>query len=117
MPQFPSSCPWVTSVGGTYGVEPEKAVVLSGGGFSDRFPRPSWQDDAVKKYLSKIGGTFKGLYNDSGRGIPDVAAQGWVNHPTFYLGYEFMNGGTRYVVWPVLLLLYPVTNPPVSNLY
>ncbi len=97
MPQFPASCPWVTSVGGTAGVQPETAVVLSGGGFSDRFPRPAWQDKAVNTYLSKIGDHFKGLYNPAGRGIPDVSAQGWVNHPTFLLGYEMMNGGTRYV--------------------
>lgn len=51
MPQFLASCPWVTLVGGTYNVEPEKALVFSGGGFSNRFARSSWQNDAVNEYL------------------------------------------------------------------
>ncbi|KAL4921804.1 peptidase S8/S53 domain-containing protein [Aspergillus aurantiobrunneus] len=74
-PIFPASCPFVTSVGGTYGTSPEKAVDFSGGGFSDRFPRPSYQDPSVKSYLKKIGKKWDGLYNSQGRGIPDVAAQ------------------------------------------
>ncbi|KAG6850641.1 hypothetical protein H0H93_010833 [Arthromyces matolae] len=68
----------VTSVGGTQGV-PEIAVsrFFSGGGFSDYFDRPSYQDTAVKGYLDKLPkGLYKGLYNPGGRGIPDVAAQG-----------------------------------------
>ena len=98
MPQFPSSCPWVTSVGGTYGVSPERAVVLSGGGFSDRFERPRWQDDAVNQYLDIVGDHFHGLYNPKGRAIPDVAAQAWIDHSIFYRGYDMMSGGTRYVL-------------------
>ncbi|EON68558.1 hypothetical protein W97_07816 [Coniosporium apollinis CBS 100218] len=42
MPVFPASCPYVTSVGGTYGVEPERAIAFSSGGFSDLFPRPAY---------------------------------------------------------------------------
>ncbi|KAF2156079.1 tripeptidyl-peptidase-like protein [Myriangium duriaei CBS 260.36] len=75
-PIFPASCITVTSVGGTVGVNPERAVSFSSGGFSERFSRPSYQDAAVKGYLKQIGDTFKGLYNPHGRGFPDVAAQG-----------------------------------------
>lgn len=73
--QFPSSCPYVTSVGGTASVAPEKAVFFSSGGFSDVWPRPAYQDAAVTSYLSKIGDKNKGLFNASGRAFPDVSAQ------------------------------------------
>ncbi|KIW03336.1 hypothetical protein, variant [Verruconis gallopava] len=76
LPTFPASCPYVTSVGGTYQIEPEYAVSFSSGGFSDRFERPIWQEEAVSGYLQQLGDTWEGLYNPRGRGIPDVAAQG-----------------------------------------
>ncbi|RYC56851.1 hypothetical protein CHU98_g9360 [Xylaria longipes] len=76
LPIFPAACPYVTSVGGTIGVQPERAVYFSSGGFSDLFPRPWYQERAVSGYLSTIGSTFEGLYNPNGRGFPDVAAQG-----------------------------------------
>ncbi|CZS92348.1 related to tripeptidyl-peptidase I [Rhynchosporium graminicola] len=76
LPIFPASCPYVTSVGGTYHVEPEIAVTFSSGGFSDLWKRPKYQDAAVKEYLSILGSRWKGLYNPEGRGFPDVAAQG-----------------------------------------
>jgi len=71
---FPASCPYVTAVGGTYLV-PETTNTLSGGGFSDYFERPSYQDAAVKDYLLELGSTYKGMYNASGRGFPDISAQ------------------------------------------
>ncbi|KAL4779813.1 peptidase S8/S53 domain-containing protein [Aspergillus varians] len=74
-PIFPASCPFVTSVGGTYGNNPEKAVDFSGGGFSDRFQRPVYQKASVDRYLNEIGNKWDGLYNPHGRAIPDVAAQ------------------------------------------
>ncbi|KAH9160525.1 peptidase S8/S53 domain-containing protein [Lactarius sanguifluus] len=74
---FPSTCPWVTSVGGTTGYNPEIAASpsLSGRGFSVYFPRPSYQDDAVLTFLSNLGGQYKGLFNPKGRGVPDIALQ------------------------------------------
>jgi tripeptidyl-peptidase-1 len=75
-PIFPASCPYVTSVGGTYNVQPERAVYFSSGGFSDFWPRPAYQDKAVGDYLKGLGNKWDGLYNASGRGFPDVAAQG-----------------------------------------
>ncbi|KAL1968232.1 hypothetical protein VTN77DRAFT_2067 [Rasamsonia byssochlamydoides] len=74
-PIYPATCPFVTSVGGTYQTNPERAIYFSSGGFSDRFPRPSYQERAVSAYLSKLGNQWEGLYNPSGRGFPDVAAQ------------------------------------------
>jgi tripeptidyl-peptidase-1 len=47
-PQFPSTCPWITSIGGTQAVNPEIAWADSSGGFSDYFPRPAYQADAVE---------------------------------------------------------------------
>ncbi|KAI1497096.1 peptidase-like protein [Biscogniauxia marginata] len=76
LPIFPAACPWVTAVGGTVGVEPERAVSFSSGGFSDVFPRPAWQDASVSAYLAGVGDTFAGLYNPAGRAFPDVAASG-----------------------------------------
>ncbi|KAF8622167.1 hypothetical protein AX15_007283 [Amanita polypyramis BW_CC] len=78
IPLFPSSCPFVTSVGGTQHI-PEVAVsrFFSGGGFSNYFARPYYQDEHVTAYLNKLPkGLYEGLYNPNGRGIPDVAAQG-----------------------------------------
>lgn len=76
LPIFPASCPYVTSVGGTYRVEPEFAVSFSSGGFSDRWPRPWWQEATVSKYLGILGNKWQGLYNPRGRGFPDISAQG-----------------------------------------
>lgn len=76
LPTFPAGCPWVTAVGATTGSAPERGVSFSSGGFSIYHAQPEWQADAVPAYLSSIGGTYEGLFNASGRGIPDVAAQG-----------------------------------------
>ncbi|KAL5337327.1 peptidase S8/S53 domain-containing protein [Aspergillus crustosus] len=92
-PIFPASCPFVTSVGGTYGASPEKAIDFSGGGFSDRFPRPAYQDASVESYLNKIGNKWDGLYNPLGRGIPDVAAQA-NNYLIVDHGQTYRIGGT-----------------------
>ncbi|EKV19223.1 Tripeptidyl-peptidase sed3 [Penicillium digitatum] len=75
LPEYPASCPFVTSVGGTYGINPEREVSFSGGGFSEVFPRPQYQDQAVKGYLHHLGNRWNGLYNATGRGFPDLSAQ------------------------------------------
>lgn len=84
LPTFPATCPYVTSVGATENFFPEVAVseggpggFNSGGGFSNYFPTPKWQQDQVNRYLNYMGSTtYQGLYNRSGRGFPDVSAQG-----------------------------------------
>ena len=92
------SGPYVTAVGGTTGVNPETAIFFSSGGFSNYFPRPSYQDKAVTTYIENLNGTYDGLYkcdfcllssselslngvlssyySDRGRGFPDIAARG-----------------------------------------
>ena len=84
VPSFPSTCtcgiflcldavplttsptlfagPWVTSVGGTAGFNPEVAASFSGGGFSEYFARPKYQDYAVLPYLHNLGSQYHGLY-------------------------------------------------------
>ncbi|KAF1818954.1 tripeptidyl-peptidase 1 precursor [Dissoconium aciculare CBS 342.82] len=76
-PDFPTGCPWVTSVGGTKSFQPEVAVSRfgSGAGFSNYFGQPSYQSKVVNAYVKGLNGKFDGLYNKSGRAYPDVAAQ------------------------------------------
>ncbi|KAH9919439.1 subtilisin-like protein [Epithele typhae] len=75
-PTFPSNCPYVTSVGGTQNgaAAPEDAWVGSGGGFSNYYPRPAYQDAAVSAYLASPNPNA-GRFNASGRGFPDIAAK------------------------------------------
>ncbi|KAH8647568.1 peptidase S8/S53 domain-containing protein [Tricladium varicosporioides] len=93
-PDFPASCPFVTTVGATYKVVPERAVAFSGGGFSNYFPRPAYQDATVQKYLTDIADpNFSKYYNQSGRAYPDVSAQGVYFH-TLLNGTDNLLSGT-----------------------
>lgn len=91
IPLFPSSCPYVTSVGATVNFKPEVVAYdprnnfSSGGGFSNYFKQPSYQSSAVGGYLKKIGNEFSDLYNKSGRAYPDIAAYG-VNYTIIWNG-------------------------------
>jgi len=102
---FPSSSPYITSVGATEltktsplsnpppicasagldcvetGYEQAVSFAISnfasGGGFSDIAPQPDYQKAAVTKYLkSNVKLPSLGYFNASGRGAPDVAAIG-----------------------------------------
>ncbi|KIM58781.1 hypothetical protein SCLCIDRAFT_1218330 [Scleroderma citrinum Foug A] len=91
IPTFPASCPYVTTVGGTRNV-PETAASFSGGGFSNYFDRPSYQEEAVSRYLSQLPpGTYEGLYNSKGRAYPDVSAQSMF----FTIVYMGMSGSVK----------------------
>ncbi|KAH8983959.1 subtilisin-like protein [Lactarius hatsudake] len=92
-PFFPATCPYVTAVGGTTSFMPEVAASLSGGGFSEHFPRPGYQQQAVSTFLGHLGPQYSGLYNPSGRGIPDISAQA-IAIPFFYKGNEVTARGT-----------------------
>lgn len=115
-PDQACSCPYITAVGSTYlpkgakvgDVEIATESFSSGGGFSNIFPRPDWQNDAVSTYLSKHVPDYKsynitdgkiptkagqGIYNRGGRGYPDVAAAG-DNGVVVTNGSQFLNGGT-----------------------
>jgi hypothetical protein len=66
-PNYPASFPTVTTVGGTdfpetaaeaeaeadEHKEKETTWAMGGGGFSNRFPRPSYQEDAVTNFLKQ----------------------------------------------------------------
>lgn len=93
--RFPASCPWVTTVGATKEFEPEVCTTRfkSGGGFSNYFDRPEYQNPTVPDYVSSLKGKYSEFFNADGRGYPDVAAQG--NHDTHYWnGVLSVAGGT-----------------------
>lgn len=81
-PSFPANCPYVTAVGGTSlksselkDGEAASTRFHSGGGFSDIFPRPSWQALHVRDYLGKYAPKYSSeQFNSSGRAYPDVSA-------------------------------------------
>lgn len=91
----------------------------SGGGFSNVYPIPSYQADAVATFFKKhdpkypyysalvndtgditllpdvaaLAGSTGGIYNRIGRGVPDVAANG--DNIAVYVGEEYgLSGGT-----------------------
>ncbi|KAF8185613.1 peptidase S8/S53 domain-containing protein [Mycena galopus ATCC 62051] len=74
VPMFPPTCPYVTSVGGTF-FQPPTAFVSSAGGFSNYFAVPSYQAADTSAYLESIGDEYSGMYNPNGRGFPDVASE------------------------------------------
>jgi len=53
--------PFVTSVGGTTD-NPEVAAIFSGGGFSNYFDIPDYQENAVSTFLQNLGDKYNGLY-------------------------------------------------------
>ncbi|KAH9060317.1 subtilisin-like protein [Lactarius deliciosus] len=108
MANFPGTCPYVTAVGGTTNYEPEVAVRFSGGGFSDYFKRPPYQEEAVSTFLRNLGNQHQGLYNATGRGIPDIAAQA-SRFEFFSNGNELSGGGTS-VAAPVVAGIISLLN-------
>ncbi|KAJ7752583.1 subtilisin-like protein, partial [Mycena metata] len=88
-PSFPSTCPFVVSVGATQILpnntvnDPESAceeVIFSGGGFSNiSHSLPSYQASAVQTFLKDHPPPFTdGQFNNSGkvRAFPDLSANG-----------------------------------------
>ena len=88
-PEFPVGSPWVTAVGGTMLGDKKTSLLLEeawndnaiggGGGFSNRFARPSYQDHAVAMWYNISAAEGKlpanaSLWNSTGRAYPDVAA-------------------------------------------
>ncbi|KAM3490859.1 hypothetical protein MY3957_005835 [Beauveria namnaoensis] len=111
LPAFPASCPYVTAVGATRAVgslRDETASDFSGGGFSEHFARPAYQDGEVDAYLAKHGAEWNGLYNADGRGIPDVAALGHDYHVYSHGKVESADGTSAST--PVLAAMVAVLN-------
>jgi tripeptidyl-peptidase-1 len=83
-PAFPATSPFVTALGATQGPEESKpevacsaktgGAITTGGGFSNFFARPSYQESQVSQYLQQTT-AYQG-YNAQGRGIPDVSIMG-----------------------------------------
>ena len=87
-PDFPAGSPYITAVGGTdfaarNVIGDEKAWVDGGGGFSDQFAIPAYQTAAVAAYKSNAGAKLppSSLWNNTGRGYPDVAALAGEQNP------------------------------------
>ncbi|TGO28383.1 hypothetical protein BPAE_0028g00300 [Botrytis paeoniae] len=99
-PQFPGTCPYITSVGGTQAVTPEVAWDDGSGGFSNYFSTAWYQVAAVDEYLSKhISPSTKEYYesytNFSGRGFPDISAHSLTpDYEVVYDGRLVASGGT-----------------------
>lgn len=132
-------CPYLTSVGSTY--IPSNGSVATGevattrfksaGGFSNIYPRPEWQDDAVQAYfdnapvvvqdlpyyntteLSGIGANG-GLYNRGGRAFPDIAAIG-DNIPIYRNGRSVMMGGTSASAPVVAAMITRINEERLAN--
>ena len=129
-PAWPNSCPYLTNVGATkvypghsvFEREPESAAndpaghpyrgaFASGGGFSNIYPIPDYQADAVATYFAEHDPGYPyysclnsnatqvqlaakgGLYNRIGRGYPDVSANG-DNIAGYNKGNYSLSGGT-----------------------
>lgn len=70
MPDWPSSSPYITSVGGTESTT--RVWSMGGGGFSNFFATPDYQKTAVDDYVKTLSNTD--MFNKSGRAYPDVSA-------------------------------------------
>ncbi|KAH9221158.1 Pro-kumamolisin, activation domain-containing protein [Leptodontidium sp. 2 PMI_412] len=126
------SCPYITNVGATkvYAnhtiYEPESAcndplgqpyrvAYSSGGGFSNFYPAPTYQQAAIDSYFANHAPSYKsfdgnenfgkdgGVYNRLGRGIPDVAANR-DNIPVFS-GDDFTQSGGTSASTPIFASL------------
>ena len=102
-PDFPASCPYVSALGATYlpqnhffATDREVAVTRfpSGGGFSNIYKRPKYQDSTLKGFFANHNPSYQsysldtatnnptaaqtngGRYNKAGRGYPDFSAVG-----------------------------------------
>lgn len=109
---------------GTIYTETATSRFKSGGGFSNLFNRPWWQNKAVGEYLCKAkldfpgyyGGGYnyssttqnKGHYNKLGRAYPDMSAIG-DNVPIWWRGNFVRFGGTS-VSAPIVASLLAIIN-------
>ena len=70
-----------------YSQSSQGGVITSGGGFSNHYSRPYWQDSAVSGYFAALGSNQPGAgYNAGGRGYPDVSLLG--------VAYDVIVGGS-----------------------
>lgn len=80
-PDWPASSPFITSIGATHNPDSESGTSWSGGGFSNYFVAPEYQQQAIKDYINTYGPAADKMpnpksYNATGRGYPDISAFG-----------------------------------------
>ncbi len=72
-PDWPVSSPYVTAVGATTpspkSPNGEKSTSWSGGGFSNYYPQPGYQQSVISAYLKQSKLPPRTLFNSSGRGL------------------------------------------------
>lgn len=135
-PYFPASSPYVVSVGATSGIEfnnqevacegPSYCGITTGGGFSNAYKRPAFQDKYVDAYFQSLtsseapytGFSFRFFpsqeYNAYGRGYPDVSLAG--------SNYIFVVNGTLMVAsgtsasTPVIAAMISLVNEARSRI-
>lgn len=90
-PSWPASSPYVTTVGGT--VSMTESWDHSGGGFSNVYPTPSYQSEAVSTYLKSGVAPSDKYFNSSGRAYPDISAFS-INYLIVYIGVPWPVDGT-----------------------
>ncbi|KAJ6452383.1 tripeptidyl peptidase A [Mycena vitilis] len=103
LPNFPASCPYVTTVGETQGFFPQETVPSSGAGFSYYFDRPWYQDAVVSSYLAGPTNTNEtalqsSMYNHNGRAYPDIVSAGGGAFFDYFFGRWDIGGGTSAAV-------------------
>lgn len=85
-PHFPSSTPYITSIGATQGPETGSdeivcssstgGLITSGGGFSGKFDALDFQQEAISTYFKTVSPAPVNGYNVLGRGYPDLSLVG-----------------------------------------
>ncbi|KXT05316.1 hypothetical protein AC578_11103 [Pseudocercospora eumusae] len=114
-PEFPASCPFITSVGGTSTTDlsddqaatKSKIPVASRLGytasFSNIFPRPSYQHHALSNYLANH---IQSSFSNPGRAIPDISACS-THFPVFSGPLQVAVGGTNAATptWAAIITL------------
>ncbi|OWZ12984.1 Tripeptidyl-peptidase [Phytophthora megakarya] len=133
MSMFPASSPYVTSVGATTiatgsardgngkwkeavtSTSEARALITSGGGFSDLFDMPEYQRKAVGPYLNFASTSgFSSFFRSTGRAMPDVAAVGHA-FPVVVNGEIGATDGTS-VSAPVLASMVTLLNRALPSL-
>ncbi|KAE9340642.1 hypothetical protein PF008_g11000 [Phytophthora fragariae] len=133
MTMFPASSPYVTAVGATTiatasareangkwkeavtSTSQARALITSGGGFSDLYDMPEYQRKAVAPYLNFANTSgLSRFFRDTGRALPDIAAVGHA-FPVVVNGEVGATDGTS-VSAPVVASMITLLNRALPNL-